>query len=304
MILHHWDTDGICSAAIYIKIYGETELFTPKIGNFYLDEEDLKYLKNHKNIIILDMNLPDVEKLCKFSNVRIYDHHKTEKVKCAEEHYNPYLWGKQYPSCTLVLMERFRYPPDYLVSLGIIGDMGPGAKDIKEWEIIEKVMKNENINFENLQRIVELLDSSYKLNKRKEVVDNVHLVMQGLKNVLEEDKLIENLEIIRREINKWLSRSEDKGNYIFLRMKSPYQIISTIAREIAWKRKKIAIVINEKEDRDEFYIRSPSVDFNVYPLIDIARKRGYKAGGKREVMGAILPKGEGEKFFREIKNKV
>ncbi len=301
MILHHWDTDGICSSAIYIKLNGEDELFTPKIGNFYLDDEDLKYLKNYRRITILDMNLPDAEKLCKFSILKIYDHHKAKKVECAEEHYNPYLWGKQYPSCTLVLMERFNYPPDYLVALGIIGDMGPGARDIEEWKIIERVMKDENINFEELQKIAELLDSSYKLNKRDEVIENVHLVMQGLKNVIEEDKLNENVEKIKKEVNRWISKSEKMDKYIFLKMKSSYQIISTIAREIAWKMGKTAIVINEKKDRDEFYIRSPESDFNAYPVIDFAKKKGYRAGGKKEVMGAILPKGDGERFFKEVR---
>ena len=304
MILHHWDTDGICSAAIYIKTHGSDELFTPKIGNFYLDEEDFEYLKNYENIVILDMSLHQVEKLCEFSRIWIYDHHKSEKIDCAEEHYNPYLWGKQYPSCTEVLMERFSYPPDYLVALGIIGDVGEKVRDMKEWSMIKKVMKEDNVSFEDLKKAVYLLDSSYKLNKRREVVENVHLAMQGLKNILEENSLIENLETIKKEVEEWLSKAEDRGKYMFLRMKTPHQLISTMAREIAWNKGRLAVVINEKEDRDEFYIRSPSSNFNAYPFIDIARKLGYKAGGKREVMGAILPKGEGLKFFKIIEDKL
>ena len=300
MILHHWDTDGITSAAIYIKIHGEDELFTPKIGNFYLNEEDFNYLKRHKRVVVLDMNLPHVDRLCQYAELYIYDHHRATKVACAKEHVNPFLQGVMYPSCTTVLMERFSYEPDYLVVLGIVGDKGPDARKIDEWNIVEKVMKKENLTLNDLLLGVELLDSSFKMNKRDEVIENVHLVLQGLNAVLESDKLHRNLEFISEEIRKWSDRAEDRGNYMYLEMQSPYMIISSVTRRIAWGNGKPAIVINHKEDRDEFYIRSPHDDFDALPLIDIVKSQGYKAGGKREVMGAILPKGEGVRFAEQL----
>ncbi len=300
MILHHWDTDGISSAAIYIKIHGEDELFTPKIGNFYLDREDFNAVKKADSVVILDMNLPEASKLCEYADVYIYDHHRATKVECAKEHYNPYLMGMMYPSCTTVLMERFSYEPDYLVALGIIGDKGPEAKKIEEWKIVEKVMKDENLNEDELQLAVELLDSSFKLNNREEVMENVHLALQGIEDVLENEKLHRNLEYISKEIERWSESAEDMGKYAFLEMQSPYMIISSVTRRIAWGRKKPAIVVNHKDDRDEFYIRFPNNEHSALPLIEIAKKRGYNAGGKDEVMGTILPPGKGRDFAKEI----
>jgi len=300
MIIHHWDTDGITSAAIYIKLQGDDELFTPKIGNFYLDTEDFDEVKNARKIVILDMNLPDAVKLCKYADVYIYDHHRASKVECAKEHYNPYLLGMAYPSCTTVLMERFSYEPDYLVALGIIGDKGPGAKKIREWEIVERVMKKENLRENELQLAVELLDSSFKMNNRDEVVENVHLVLQGIKEVIKNDKLHRNLEFISNEIEKWSQRAEDMGPYMYLEMQSPYMIISAVTRRIAWGRNKPAMVVNHKDDRDEFYIRFPNHEHSALPLIDIAKNRGYNAGGKDEVMGAILPPGNAKEFAKEV----
>ncbi len=300
MIVHHWDTDGITSAAIYIKLHGEDELFTPKIGNFYLDAEDFEYLKNFDKIVVLDMNLPHVDRLCEYAELYIYDHHRATRVECAKEHVNPFLQGVMYPSCTTVLMERFSYEPDYLVALGIVGDKGPDAKKIAEWEIVKKVMDRENLSLNDLLLAVELLDSSFKMNNRDEVVENVHLVLEGLDAVLDNEKLHQNLEFISREIERWSDKAEDKGKYMYLEMQSPYMIISAVTRRIAWGNNKPAIVINHKDDRDEFYIRSPHDDFDALPLIDILKSQGYKAGGKKEVMGAILPKGEGPKFAEQI----
>ncbi len=299
MILHHWDTDGITSAALYIRLHGEDELFTPKIGNFFLDEEDFSTVSSRERVVILDMNLPDAPKLCEFTEVYIYDHHRAQRVQCAREHYNPYLEGKNYPSCTTVLMERFSLKPDYLVALGIVGDKGPGAAEADRWGIFESLEK-EGITLEKLREAAELLDSSFKLNRREEVTENVHLVLQGLDAVLEANNLRRNLERIGKEIERWVSRAEDRGKYLYLVMESPYQLISAVTRKLAWELGKPAIVVNHKEDRDEFYIRSPDEDFNALPLIDMAKSLGYRAGGKREVMGAIIPKGEGEKFAERI----
>jgi len=300
MIVHHWDTDGITSAAIYIKIQGEDENFTPKIGNFYLDDEDFEYVKNSEKVVILDMNLPEAAKLCKYADVYIYDHHRATKVKCAKEHYNPYLKGINYPSCTTVLMERFSYPPDYLVALGIVGDRGPDVKNIEEWKIIEKVLHSERLSLNDLMLAVELLDSSFRMNKREEVIENVHLVLQGIKDVLESEKHHKNLEFISREVESWSMRAKDFGRYMYLEMESPYMITSAVTRRVSWRTKKPTIVVNHKADRDEFYIRFPNHKHSAIPLIEFARNMGYNAGGKKEVMGAILPKGEGEKFFARI----
>ncbi len=300
MILHHWDTDGITSAAIFIRVHGDDELFTPKIGNFYLDSEDFSHVVSRERVIILDMNLPDAERICNHADVYIYDHHRSTLVKCAREHYNPFLEGKYYPSCTTVLMRRFRYNPDYLVALGIVGDMGPKSREIEEWEIVEKVLLKHGLEFSDIQRAVDLLDSSFKLDKREEVIENVHLVLQGLDAVLESSGLQRNLDVVNREIERWVDKAEDRGNYYFLRMSTRYHIISAVTRRLAWIHGKSALVINRREDRDEIYVRSPDSDFNAIPLIDMARGMGYRAGGKKEVMGAILPPNEGEMFATKI----
>ncbi len=300
MILHHWDTDGIASAAIYIKIFGEDTLFTPTIGNYFLSAEDFSKVSKSEKLVILDMNLPDAEKLCKHADLYIYDHHRASAVQCAKEHYNPYLKGENYPSCTTVLKERFYYKPDYLVALGIVGDTGPNARQLKEWKIVRKVMEESGFDFETLTRITYLLDSSYKLNKRQEVLDNVHLLLEGMQAVLENEQLNRNLELLENEINMWVNEAEDFGSYFFLRMQSEHHIISTVTRKLVWELGKPAIVVNEKSDRDEFYIRSQDTTFDTAPLIEFAKQKGFRAGGKKEVMGAVLPKGKGLEFANAI----
>ena len=300
MILHHWDSDGICSAALLMRMQRE-ENFTPKIGNYFLDNDDIEKLKGYDEIRVVDMNLPDAAKICEFARLWIYDHHMATKVECAQEHCNPSLYGKSYPSATLVIMERFNLPFDHIVALGIVGDNGPKTKELKEYKLIKNLEKN-GIAFDDLQKAVNLIDSSYKINDRKEVIKNVELVLDGIEAILENEKLNRNVELIEKEIEKWAGKAEKTGKICTLKMKTNYNIISAVTRKIVWENGGTALVLNHKDDRDEIYLRSTEMDITQY--IKIAKSRKYFAGGKKEVMGAILPKGEGAKFFEEILKKI
>ena len=299
MILHHWDSDGIASAALMLRMEND-ENFTPKIGNYFIDSDDMKELRKYDEIKIVDMNLPDASKLCEFAKIWIYDHHLAKKVECAQEHCNPFLEGKSYPSATLVIMERFNLPFDYIVALGIIGDNGPKTKQLKEYELIKK-LENDGIKFNDLQKAVELIDSSYKINDRKEVTENVKLVLNGIEEILGNEKLNRNVEFIGKEIEKWAGKAEKIDGVRILKMKTDYNIISAVTRKIVWENGGTALVLNEKRDRDEIYLRSMEMD--VRWLIEMAKKK-YFAGGKKEVMGVVLPKGEGEKFFEKILEEI
>lgn len=293
MILHHWDTDGICSASLLMDRYGQQENFTPKIGNYFLDEDDLEELRKYDKIIVADMNLSNVGTLCEFSEVKIYDHHIAEREGCAE-HINPYLRGERYPSATLVIYEELGLPLDHRVVLGMVGDVGKKILERPEKALIERYLKESGRKFEELETAAELLDSSYKMMKRGEVLENAFIV-HDMEAILKSEKLLRNKQILDREIKETVSSAEEHGKITAVKMRSEHHIISAVARKIAWDMGKTALVLNEKSDRDEIYLRSPDMDVSRY--IEIARKRGYNAGGKKEVMGVVLPKGEGEKFF-------
>ncbi len=297
MILHHWDTDGICSASLLMDKFGKDENFTPKIGNYFLDEEDLSALRGHEKIIVADMSLGNASDICDFAELTIYDHHITEKVECAKAHINPYLRGETYPSATLVIREELGLPVDHRVILGMVGDVGKKIFDRPQAGIVERYLKESGRTFEEMERAALLLDSSYKMFNRQEVLDNV-FISHDLDAILNSDRLNENQEILEKEIEEMVSRAEDVGNITVLRMRTEHHIISAVARKIAWGLGKTALVLNEKSDRDEIYLRSPDTDVSAY--IRRAKDEGYNAGGKKEVVGVVLPKGEGSAFFNEI----
>ena len=97
------------------------------------------------------------------------------------------------------------------------------------------------------------------------------------------------------------AEEEIVNGILIKRIKSKCNIISTVAREL-WKKNDYVIVINDKffEKDSQVYVRGK----DVYHLIDLAKSKGYVAGGKKNVVGAIVPKKECEEFVEIILEKI
>ena len=112
-------------------------------------------------------------------------------------------------------------------------------------------------------------------------------------NRLKFDKLVE--EILH-------DPPEEINGVLFKKLDTSYNVISTITRRIAWGRGKNTIVLNTGlfSDQNQLYARSQETDMR--PLIRRAKTLGYNAGGKKDVLGVIIPKDSTDAFMIEVIN--
>ena len=77
LIIHHWDTDGITSAALMIKILNLDNFvnITPPIGNFEFDDRISSEIEKSESVCVLDLNLPHEVENVKDKDVLFIDHH-------------------------------------------------------------------------------------------------------------------------------------------------------------------------------------------------------------------------------------
>ena len=94
--------------------------------------------------------------------------------------------------------------------------------------------------------------------------------------------------------------TEDRGGVLVKRLDTGYAVISTVTRRIAWGTGRDTIVVNTGffPGHDQLYSRSSRLDMQ--PMIERARELGFNAGGKSDVLGAIVPKEETESFVEEL----
>jgi len=305
LIIHHWDTDGICSAAMLYEKGNENII--PKIGNYFLEKEEIKKIANggYEEIWVVDMALNEetMKKLARIGKVKVFDHHLTKKVE-GVEYVNPILQGKneeEYPSASWVVAEHLGRTTDLLAFLGVVGDWEERIKGTSFYSHLEKFMEKSRLGFEQLHEMVYLIDANYKTGDKEEVERAVKLLYETENPadfIIENKKWRKRKEDIDKEIERAMNGEERRmGKVRLKKMDSPYNIISTVARKI-WDGKNYVVVVNHGFFRDkcQIYVRGE----NAIPLIKMAVEQGYVAGGKKNVMGAIVPKDECEEFVEKI----
>lgn len=267
-IVHHWDTDGICSAAMLKKIFPESSNICPRIGEY-----SVKNLNLDSDAIIVDLSISIDEINSLPDMIKIYDHHTVKNIVRKKNYFNPIYEGRRFqdfPSCTYVIKKYFNMKHSFLVDLGVVGDLGIKAKPLYE-------------DFDEYQEAVNLIDSNYQMNDRMGVIEAVNeLAKSGsLTKVLRNEKWRKGKMIVKEEIKKWLEvgADEEKGIYI-LRINTNFQIVSAITRTLYYEEKmEPVIVVNDRTGH--IYLRWRYAG----ELLDKLKSDKWRCGGKSNVIG-------------------
>lgn len=317
LILHHWDCDGICSAVLLYKYLKKinnkikVDFFLPKIGNYFIDDIDRKSIikKDPNTLFIVDMALPkdDILRLKKdISCIHIFDHHKQDKI-LEVNHINPFTDNNysslDFPSAGWVINDYFNKPQNILSVLGAIGDQ---EEKVKNNIGVERIIEENGLSFDKCVEITKSIDSCYVLNDIDGIKDNMVFLINNNDNqiigLINSDRLLGNREKVVKEINMIVNSEQkvlEKEKIIIKEIETDYHIISDITRTLSKKYDSyVIIVINRSSNSmSNIYFRTKINDINLYNVMDLALKKGYKAGGKKEVAGIILPEKEVNKFI-------
>jgi len=308
-MIHHWDADGVCSAALLLRQrYRGYTNWTPTIGAFYLSPEQVAYARQFDDVVVVDMALPegDVEALAQESSVTVYDHHHQDLIR-GVEHINPVAHGSNqddYPSCTWVLKEHLSLPVSLPVVLGLVGDREQKLREAPAfWDVVQGYAAENHLTFDELHGMVQLIDSCYKVGDREAVMEAPRLLVDGDDPyaITGNRAWRRNMETFDEELKRILETPPiEREGVLYMELDTKFSVISTVTRRVAWETGRDTVVVNKGffEEEDQVYSRSSRLDMQ--PMIDRARMRGFNAGGKSDVLGAIVPKGETAAFVDEL----
>jgi len=309
LLIHHWDADGISAACLLLKKLNDKDIVnkTPHLGNYYLTEEEVDEYSKYDFIFIIDMSLPEdnILRLAEKSKVFIFDHHLGKEIN-EVFHNNPIIKGEnpdEYPSASWIVNDFLGNEINLYSLLGIVGDHEQKIKNNKKfYRIIKEFCKKQKFSFDDLLKMCYLIDSNYKLGDKGSVEKAPHVLLEydSVDDILDNPIWNENYNNLNKEISKQLDSTGDEiEGIIFKKIDTSYNIISTITRKIAWDSGKNTMVLNTGffKDKDQLYVRSLK---NIESMIERGKSLGYKCGGKKEVLGVILPKEKTESFVTEI----
>ncbi len=310
MVVGHWDTDGICSTAKF-KLYvnNSAEFYTPPIGSYTIPTDDFRHLKGHDYLVVLDIAVRDdnLGELAEAtgSQIIVIDHHFHMSRRNALYIDPPMESGERFYSNTLLIDHILNRKMDILTVLGLVGDIGMGIGDKPIYTEVSRILDMYGLSLEDVYRMVLLIDSNHIINDRdavKKAVDKVIQYMDDPRGILGEREWINRYDEAIREVERL---SGDDGiirgdKWVYKELDSSYYIISRVGRRISSRyRGLVTIVVNRgfSPEYDQVYIRSNAYAMDMYRLINYALSRGYVAGGKDTVMGAIIPKNEADEFI-------
>jgi hypothetical protein len=309
LLIHHWDTDGICSARLLLERLSDKKMVntTPELGNYFLTEQELASYSSYDFVLIADMALPEdnIHRLVKHAKVLIFDHHLQQPIQ-GVFHCNPISTGQRpelHPSASWIVNRYLGNPVNIFALLGVVGDHEQRIQANREfYQKISQFCGEKGLTFDELLQMVYLLDSNYKVGDRKAVEEAPHLLLEytDAHRILQNVRWKNNLTLLENEISKWVSApGEEKQGILLKRIHTGYNIISTVTRKIFWATGKDTVVVNTGffKENDQIYVRSGK---NLQPLIQQGKTFGYRCGGKTEVFGAVVPKDKTESFVQEI----
>lgn len=299
LIVHHWDADGICSAALIARhlVEGDFLNTSPRIGEYRFDERILRLIDGADSIFVADLNAP--EEVEKIEKPTIYfDHHIQPRIDSGTvRQINPAISGDKPASCAAVISRHLgKWSAETVI--GTVGDVGKLAFTIPE---IRRTMEKLEMSERQAVRLAELIDSNHISGSRDGVEQAVKVVLENeWRDLLEHEPWIRQTQEIEKEIERALSGVDSRNEHAFLEFKSSFNIISRVARALVWEMGFYeALVINRDfNGKVQIYYR---VSKEIAPERDISgiisglKRAGISAGGKDEVVGCVF---EPEKFDR------
>ncbi len=292
LIVHHWDSDGICSASLIARSVEDGELanVTPPLGEYSFDDRVWEMIHLSDSVFVADLNVPDeVERIEK--KTTFFDHHLQKAVRNGlVNQVNPSLRGEMVPSCSLVVSRHLSLW-SYETVIGTVGDTGRNAFSIPE---VRRIMERTGMSESEALRIAELLDSNHITMNRRGVESAVEVLLESdWMDLLKYEPWIRQVEKIEREVERVLSGIDAGESRVFLEFRSEYNIISRVARALVWDMGfEEALVVNRDfNGRVQLYYRvskETSGKVDMMGIVSALRALGVSAGGKQEVLGSVF----------------
>jgi len=282
-IVHHWDSDGVASAAIVSRLRSNVVFYVPRIGLFSGDAIPL--LKGCDAVLLLDygISVNEVEALEERLgvSVAVVDHHVNgvrEKLFC-----NPVALGgseEEWPSTTWVMRRLLGLKGfDDLVALGLVGDLGLRAAGFLNG-------LDAGLGLEELLLVASLVDSCYRAVDYEGIAHARQILSErGVRAVLRDSRLRDTLEGVEREFSAVLGTLEPevRSSVVVYRVVTDCYLTSQLGRELAARHpESIVVLVNRVRRLGSAYIYVRSRRFSLRRVLERVRP-AMRAGGKDKV---------------------
>jgi len=309
-IIHHDDSDGICSAILF-QDYAQDK--GAKTKNFFYKLGKTKFknlkLKSFNKIIITDVSIKDTYlqiKDIKQKEIFYTDHHPIYKVPKHITNYFTQSQGYIPSSRTAYELTKGK---KFLGLLGVIADAGNLYKENNTF--IKKALKEFDLTLEQFQENYSHIFSDTLIYFEK-TPQKIYEKFSEIKSIKEISKLKKYADIVEKEIQKTVKeakKNSEKINGINIYTMNPkYKIKGIVAAIISRENTQEPHIFISQKGRNKNLLglsaRHNSNSANLPKLLEAATKnfKDSACGGHPRASGGQIRKQDLEKFKQNIKD--
>lgn len=293
LIITHWDTDGILSAAAVAgSLNHDITLYIPAIGTYSLPDEDISEINanRYQEIFITDYALQKeiAGQLQAEKTVVIIDHHFTEKAE-EVEYYNPVADGAdpdRYPCCMVAVSEYLEKEFPLETCIAAVGDKEHKIKKNRYFaDRLERCKQEYGMGFDDCMELKELIDANYMTGDISGIKDTIRAVIQmGVLSLRDSEALKEKVRkaVAEKERLSLTSPEKKTENIWFYDLASAMPLLSAVTRLLS-KNHPDKIIVTRLNGN--VYVRTERAGISLKPLISKGRSMGWNIGGKPDVCG-------------------
>lgn len=315
VVIHHWDTDGIVSAAILRNYFRKEypaihlDVFMPTITNYYLTADQYDYLQaqGYEFIVTCDLNFPSdtVQGLAQRwpGQVYFFDHHHHPAP-----HLNVHYFNLEHPACASHIAQRLELPYDLLPVIAMVGDREEGIQQDKlYYPAVQAVMAEHGLTFSQLLEARRLIDSNYIVDDYDGIVETIQLLQDDPLSVFTDTRLRDNLTQIDAELARLVELSPQtlSDTVRYWEIETHFNMLSHVTRALSRQYADQIIFTRQlKNNQYTCYIRKRTAPFDARQLIAYAHELGLNSGGKEEVAGVIIPSDRLDEVFPKLQQRI
>ncbi|MET1128111.1 MAG: hypothetical protein ABWW70_02190 [Thermoproteota archaeon] len=304
-LVHHWDADGVASAALFKRHLGGRVVghAVPTIGLYSADAVP-QPPPGVDAVLVLDYGVSgsEYEKLAERLEVQLYalDHHRVQPPRRGLAGYcNPVAFGEagenSYPGASILAYEVLGAPEApgdmLLAALGGVGDLAPyvdSGRGHPGLDRLRKLLRGAQASLPALRSLAEAIDSCYRLLDTRCLARAVERAAENPHALTRDPELASALKRARSLVEEALASLEPlraAGALKAYRLVMDAYVTSAVGRRLAAQNPDAVVVLVHfipRQGRAVIYIRS--VSRSLVQLAERLRGKGVKAAGKESVV--------------------
>ena len=302
-VVHHWDADGVASAAAVVRLRGESivSVVTPELGVYGTEAIPWKSLDDAEVVAVIDYGIGlTPAALGRSSRLLVIDHHRSGCVDaglCCNPVSVCGLGEAEVPATAYLMRELLAWGGrdgvvDDLAALGIVGDMGAYLDRLPDGVrgFLNRACGSLGISLKSLLRAADVVDACYRNLRYGLIRRAVTLLAEGgPAAVLGDPQLLRNYgewERVREGVMGLLEReAEFCGSVVkVFRLRADSLVTSYVGRRLASELGGVIVLIHELPSLNRTYVYVRSRESPIVGCREAVERAGLKVGGKDYVL--------------------